>query len=97
MQSALSSVARDELARRRLGDFIELLEPSYQRPKHARAIRDHLEAVITSTDCTRACGSKKRGSAVMFFNYPDGGAATKIITSGLRGEPGGDSVSLAPD
>jgi hypothetical protein len=45
VQSALSSVARDELARRRLGDFIELLEPSYQRPKHARAIRDHLEAV----------------------------------------------------
>lgn len=43
--AALSSVARALLARRRLGDFIELLEPSYARARHTTAICDHLEAV----------------------------------------------------
>jgi len=52
--------------------------------------------VITSTACKRICGRVKRGSAVMFFNYPAGGKATKIIANGLLGEPSGDSVSLAP-
>ncbi len=45
VHAALSSVARDELARRRLGEFIELLEPSYERARHTMAICDHLEAV----------------------------------------------------
>ena len=54
------------------------------------------QTVITSTACGRICGHSKRGSAVMFFNYPAGGDATKIIVNGLLGEPGGDSVSLAP-
>lgn len=44
-REALSSVARDELARRRLGDFIALLEPSYERVRHTEVICDHLEAV----------------------------------------------------
>ena len=53
--------------------------------------------VITSTACHDVgCGRTKRGSAVMFFNYPAGGKATKIIINGLLGGPGGDSVSLAP-
>jgi hypothetical protein len=42
---ALSSVARDELAPRRFGDFIELLEPSYVHARYTVAICDHLEAV----------------------------------------------------
>jgi|SRR5579862_1385459 len=44
-RDALSSVAGEELARRRLGDFIALLEPSYERALHTEAIADHLEAV----------------------------------------------------
>lgn len=44
-REALSAVARDELARRRLGEFISLLEPSYERPRHTRVLCDHLEAV----------------------------------------------------
>jgi predicted phage terminase large subunit-like protein len=43
--AALSTVARDELARRHLGDFIELLEPSYERVRHTTAICEYLEAV----------------------------------------------------
>jgi hypothetical protein len=58
------------------------------------------QMVVTSTVCTqKACGSKTHhgpGSAVMFFNYPAGGNATKLIVTGIVGEPGGDSVSLAP-
>src|SRR5579863_3617589 len=37
--------AGEELARRRLGEFISLLEPSYVRAQHTVAICDHLEAV----------------------------------------------------
>lgn len=44
-RQALSSVARDELARRRLGDFIALREPSYERVRHTRVLCEHLEAV----------------------------------------------------
>jgi hypothetical protein len=58
------------------------------------------QTVITSTVCTKphGCGSERhgRGSAVMLFDYPAGGTATKIITAAIIGEPGGDSVSLAP-
>jgi hypothetical protein len=55
------------------------------------------QTVITSTDCypPRGCGHTKLGSALMFFNFPAGGNATKIITKGMVGGPGGDSVSLA--
>ncbi len=42
---ALSSIVRDELARRRLPDFIELVEPSYERARHTVVLCDHLEAV----------------------------------------------------
>jgi predicted phage terminase large subunit-like protein len=42
---AAGVVARDELSRRRLGDFIELLEPTYERARHTVAICDHLEAL----------------------------------------------------
>ncbi len=45
VHAALSSVAQDELARRRLADFIRLLEPSYEQTRHTRALCDHLEAV----------------------------------------------------
>jgi hypothetical protein len=44
-RTALWSAARDELARRRLGDFIELLEPRYERARRSRAICEHLEAI----------------------------------------------------
>jgi predicted phage terminase large subunit-like protein len=44
-RAALATVAGDELARRRLGDFIKLLEPSYVRTRHTEALCDHLEAV----------------------------------------------------
>ena len=58
------------------------------------------QTVITSTVCTKphGCGPKRhgRGSAVMLFDYPAGGPATKIITAAIVGEPQGDSVSLAP-
>jgi hypothetical protein len=55
------------------------------------------QMVITSTVCTlKGCGKHHGpGSAVMFFNYPAGGNATKLILKGIYGEPGGDSVSLA--
>jgi predicted phage terminase large subunit-like protein len=42
---ALASVASEELARRRLADFIGLLEPSYVRARHTVALCEHLEAV----------------------------------------------------
>ncbi len=45
VRAALSSVVRDELARRRLPDFIELVEPSYERARHTVVLCDHLEAV----------------------------------------------------
>ena len=38
-------MALDELARRRLGDFISLLEPTYERPRHTVALTEHLEAI----------------------------------------------------
>jgi predicted phage terminase large subunit-like protein len=44
-RSALGTVAGDELARRHLGDFIKLLEPSYERARHTVFLCDHLEAV----------------------------------------------------
>ncbi len=43
--AALSAVARDELARRRLADFIGLVEPNYMPTRHTEAICDHLEAL----------------------------------------------------
>jgi hypothetical protein len=55
------------------------------------------QTVITSTVCSpNKCGSTGLYAAVMFFNYPNGGNARKFIVKGLLGEPGGDSVSLAP-
>ena len=45
VRAALSSIVRDELARRRLPDFIELVEPSYERARHTVVLCDHLEAV----------------------------------------------------
>jgi predicted phage terminase large subunit-like protein len=45
VQEALSTAAQEELARRRLGDFIALLEPTYERARHTVALCDHLEAV----------------------------------------------------
>jgi hypothetical protein len=45
VQEAFSTAAQEELARRRLGDFIELLEPTYERARHTVALCDHLEAV----------------------------------------------------
>ncbi len=44
-REALASVTRDELARRRLGDFIALMEPSYERAPHTKIICEHLEAI----------------------------------------------------
>jgi predicted phage terminase large subunit-like protein len=43
--AALTDAMREFLARECLGDFIELLEPSYERVRHTVAICDHLEAV----------------------------------------------------
>jgi predicted phage terminase large subunit-like protein len=45
LRDALLTASREELARRRLGDFIALLEPSYERARHTQTICDHLEAV----------------------------------------------------
>lgn len=41
--AALAQAAREELARRRLGDFLELLQPGYERPPHAKLICERLE------------------------------------------------------
>ncbi len=43
--AALTDAMREFLARESLGDFIELLEPSYERTRHTAAICSHLEAV----------------------------------------------------
>jgi predicted phage terminase large subunit-like protein len=45
LQVCLARVAEAELARRKLGDFIALLEPSYDRTRHTRVLCDHLEAI----------------------------------------------------
>ncbi len=45
IRDALAQASRDELARRRLGEFIALLEPSYDRARHTVALCDHLEAI----------------------------------------------------
>lgn len=53
------------------------------------------QTLLTSTQCYHYCGRAKRGDAVMFFDYPAGGTAAKLVTRGLRA-PTGASVSLAP-
>jgi hypothetical protein len=45
VRQALQAAASEELARRRLGDFIASLEPSYERARHAQVLCEHLEAV----------------------------------------------------
>jgi predicted phage terminase large subunit-like protein len=45
VRDAFSSAAREELARRRLADFIALLEPTDERARHTEAIGAHLEAI----------------------------------------------------
>lgn len=45
LQAAAAAGAREELARRRLGDFIALLEPSYERTRHTEALCTALEAI----------------------------------------------------
>jgi predicted phage terminase large subunit-like protein len=44
-RAALAAAAEAELARRRLADFIQLVEPTYRRSTHSEVICDHLEAV----------------------------------------------------
>jgi predicted phage terminase large subunit-like protein len=45
LQAALTSEVDTSLARRRLGDFIALVEPSYQQTRHTKALCEALEAV----------------------------------------------------
>ena len=45
VRAAVVAASRDELARRCLGDFISLLDPTYERARHTVALCDHLEAV----------------------------------------------------
>lgn len=45
IRAAMASFAGDELARRRLANFIELVEPTYKRSRHSEVICEHLEAV----------------------------------------------------
>jgi hypothetical protein len=42
---AIAPLARSELARRRLADFLALLLPSYERTAHLEVLADHLEAL----------------------------------------------------
>ncbi len=54
------------------------------------------ETLLTATQCYHLCEHARSNVAVMFFKYPAGGIATKMITSGFKGAPDGVSVSLAP-
>ena len=44
-QAALASAIRDELARRSLLDFCELMDPKYERARHLELLAEHLEAL----------------------------------------------------
>lgn len=44
-RAAVAPLARAELARRRLGDFLALLVPSYERTPHTKLLCGHLEAL----------------------------------------------------
>jgi hypothetical protein len=54
------------------------------------------KTVLTSTSCYPHCIGARGNQAIQYFQYPAGGTATQMITTGLKGEPLGDSVSLAP-
>jgi predicted phage terminase large subunit-like protein len=41
----IAPFAREELARRRIGDFLTLLLPGYEQPPHVLALCEHLEAL----------------------------------------------------
>jgi len=41
----IERIMRSELARRNLGDFCELMDPSYERPRHTAVLVEHLEAL----------------------------------------------------
>ena len=51
--------------------------------------------LLASGQCYHRCYGVRSNQAVMFFDYPAGGTATKLITAGIRASAG-DSVSLAP-
>jgi hypothetical protein len=51
--------------------------------------------LLASGQCYHRCYGVRSNQAVMFFNYPGGGTATKLITEGIKASAG-DSVSLAP-
>lgn len=53
------------------------------------------QTALTATECKSRCIGGPGNQAVMFFKYPTGGTATKLVTKGLR-SPTGVSVSLAP-
>src|ERR1700735_4087772 len=42
---ALANAMNEELARRKLGDFISWMDPSYERARHTAAVCEHLEAL----------------------------------------------------
>ncbi len=44
-RTAVAPLARAELARRRLGDFLQTMLPSYERTPHTEALCGHLEAL----------------------------------------------------
>lgn len=45
LKSALEAAATQGLAQKRLGDFIALMEPTYERARHTVTLCEHLEAV----------------------------------------------------
>jgi predicted phage terminase large subunit-like protein len=45
VRHAIGAAARDELARRSLLDFAQLLDPTYERARHLELLAEHLEAL----------------------------------------------------
>src|SRR5690242_7922264 len=43
--AAAKKLACDELARRYLGDFLELMIPEYEKPRHVALLLEHLQAL----------------------------------------------------
>jgi predicted phage terminase large subunit-like protein len=70
VHSALSSVARDELARRRLLDFAKLVNPRFEAPAHLRYLADLLERVERGEIARLAISAPPgHGKSVLLQNF----------------------------